>query len=1703
MLNLTLLPDKPRIEPQGLDLSSLPDKPNPFVSASKNLAPIVSQASKIVAQKVIMPVLSPNYYKGTKIPKVDMAEVMTAGLSYPAKIFPLKEQGVAQERESSGSARVMEEWGKAVTGQTIKSLNPVRIRALWRQGFKEADEGKPFGYEQLFTKLGYNPPAAKALSFLGNAVGTPSGYLYLMAASPAAYQTGKRVLINEIQNAREITAEVSANIDKAIKQGVLDRNAIMELKRTLPPETFDKISRLSKEMVKIVKTEPIGPLKPIPTPSAVEMPGVQNLGVKSIELGQVKVSAPEIPVSATKPPIVAPIAVKPIAEVAQVAGGIIKGLDVAKLPDKPKVKAKKPKSLLSEFKGVTHESLSEYDSKYKENGLLGLVRKKGNGGVGLDVKYQDLVDRGIILPAPENVNPGQWVYDKAMEAKGQLINRTSAEDQLIEEHLKQMEEKYEDARQRISETESAIEKETPEQTPEETLATADEELPEWVTEGTIAKPTGEGKVIDNLNPNGKVFTDYTPEVRATMPLGKNITTLDKTSNKSPDEMVTIYRGAGKGKEIVAGDFITTNKQLAKDYAGTGNIIEKKVKLSDILDDKTEPLGEEYIYRPKLSTPTGGKPTLEVQPTMPPKPLRPVTDQVEHGELLKELEARPKEKQQTFGEGYAKDKLEIWIENRIALKKSWAKQQKLPIDFTKWDDQSAQLFEKYAETKGLGADQLPQPKSYGEGMALEEGKVIPPEEHVSRVEMPEIVKMAVSLSGNFPKVKNLAKYLGYHKAGNISLDPKIFKNPYLAGNVLAHEIGHLADWLPDYVSARGNILGRIASLVKYMGSMIEALPESGEALLTDKERSRIRYRAVKEIGEKDKEGIKKRYKEMLQEEAESRGLITRDEVMVELKKLTQYWNPFTEVKGESYTEYRYKSKELYADAFSVLVNQPEKVKEIAPKFYKSWWAYLDKKEEVKQTFLELEDFLALGPGEKGRIREADIRNMFKKGEELFYELRNRYTLNRKNMWYKLKTELIDKNMPILEKLKEAENQGKKLNPEDNPKYFLEEYNYIGGKIKNLMEDINQDVVAPLIKIGASAEDLGEYLFLNRVVTERADIANPLGHNPKTAQDQLGYLKKTLGDKWDTLTKSAERFQQILKALLKQANEAGFYKEETFAEIITNPAYATFQVLDYLDDYVTPGVIHQIGTLKPIANPLVSTTLKMISLLRAIERIKTNNSVIKFIQKDFPGEIEQAKVRRFGKYKAELVEKEGFGIIKTREEGKLTGYYVDPYIAECLEYQPASTSNAVLGIFKFLNRSYFRPVYVGLNLGFQTFNLMRDFQRAWKLNPNVNFPKMLKTYKLATPIAFRRIWGAMPDSVIDEMQENGMLSFTYNNLMRGEGEENITEMEFILKQYDVIKKNPENPVKKIINWIEEIGDFIETLPKVAGYLSRLRTGQNIKEMAHEVRVYSGSPDFLRKGQGYEWYNNVFLFSNAIKEGFRGDIEGAFKNPKTRSAYWWRTAKLNILTKILMFLAAAGYFGKAIKDNYDKQSEYIKTNYITIPLGIFPNGKAFGIRIPQDEVGRLIGALFWKAINADIKDPVKTLGEVSSVMGGQIPSIAPTAELVVGTTQYLTGQSPYDFYRGRAVLTDDEKLAGGWYALKPMGGWVAGKLGINALNVQTRTGNENIWEKIKRFTPIVGRYFYISDYGKKEQDWERKEPRKKMQAERRLNLKELRKK
>jgi len=107
--------------------------------------------------------------------------------------------------------------------------------------------------------------------------------------------------------------------------------------------------------------------------------------------------------------------------------------------------------------------------------------------------------------------------------------------------------------------------------------------------------------LNSSNPTGSLFVDYDPHSR-TGPLGSGVTTLDKAKGVHPDDPVTIYRGAPHHqKSIAPGDFVTTDPQLAHDYAPTGHVLQTQVGHGDVVTDPDEWEGGEHIYRPRTAS----------------------------------------------------------------------------------------------------------------------------------------------------------------------------------------------------------------------------------------------------------------------------------------------------------------------------------------------------------------------------------------------------------------------------------------------------------------------------------------------------------------------------------------------------------------------------------------------------------------------------------------------------------------------------------------------------------------------------------------------------------------------------------------------------------------------------------------------------------------------------------------------------------------------------------------------------------------------------------------------------------------------------------------------------------------------------------------------------------------------------------------------
>ena len=916
--------------------------------------------------------------------------------------------------------------------------------------------------------------------------------------------------------------------------------------------------------------------------------------------------------------------------------------------------------------------------------------------------------------------------------------------------------------------------------------------------------------------------------------------------------------------------------------------------------------------------------------------------------------------------------------------------------------------------------------------------------ISAVEFPELVRIAKELSGDYPTLKHFKKALGrfYVKSGRIKLDYEIFKDPQLAAKVLAHEIGHLSDFLPEKKLARGNLVGRIATLNKH---------------------------------------LKRKFKDL-----------DNKVLRKELENLTQLWKPFNESDNPSFTKYRYSSKELYADAISILFNDPHLLQKEAPNFWKGFFDYYDAKPKVKTNFDEIWNLLTEGEEAIYKKRNKEVDKMFKRGEDGYVakivERKKRHT----SLLYQMKLLFDDRNTPIIEQIKKLKKQGKEIPAELNPNFAMHGLLYLDGKLKNYVNDNFQPIFSKAQKLEDGWNSLGKILFFERVINERGDLANPQGYSPDTAQSQLDKMQAEMSpEDWAVLTDLRDQYRGAVQRSIDNAEVNEYYTPELLKQMKANPAYATYQVIDYLDTYISPRVYQQMGTLKEVANPATATVMKLVSVFKAIERNNAKKLGMEFEKDNFPESIEKAKTRWNGKNMEIITKREaGKDLVVVIEKGKPQGYYLDQDVADVFNYTSNKTLEMAARVSRAVSQSqFYRPLFTTINLGFQTFNLWRDFWRYWKNVPDytleraiTSLPRAVFRYGQAVPSSLRRAINK-PDELVKQMENSKILGLTFNQLHRQELDTEQQQIERLLQQTGILPKTRRRKIYSPILWtldaIETVGDFIETLPKVAGYIE-LKDRMPKAEMEEFIRTSVGSPAFRVGGTFTPVTNNIFLFSNAIKEGVKTDFRIATSKNPSRAGFWWKNVLGTFLPKLIMAAIFYGLFGDDLKKMMRKVSEYDRTNYIIIPLGVDENGKTIYQRIPLDETGRLLGGLFWKSIvlskdrsQAGIED----IMEVLSFGAGQFPNLTPSFTGAGAVITYFSGRNPYDSFRGRHIIPDKEFNAGFDKSFPILLDWLAKNQGLGIVFPRYKPEDPTDLEKLLTapfLSNIIGRWIKVSDYG-----------------------------
>lgn len=995
-------------------------------------------------------------------------------------------------------------------------------------------------------------------------------------------------------------------------------------------------------------------------------------------------------------------------------------------------------------------------------------------------------------------------------------------------------------------------------------------------------------------------------------------------------------------------------------------------------------------------------------------------------------------------------------------------------------------ESVPKQKGLFGGSPASIGNYRDGTPIEVGHL----EEVHPIELPEMVDLARELMGKVPIIKSprFRPSLGGRPAGlfmpkgrgSIILNPEIFKGgAEQAAKTLSHEIGHLTDYLPEETLKRGNLLGRLLSLRKYM---------------------------------KDTFGLID---------------VKNSEIKKELKEVSKYWKPWDETKASpSFKNYRNSAVELYAEAVSVLFNSPGTLEKMAPKFYQEFFNNLDAKPEFKDNYFELQALLS---GDKSTLlehRRAGIQEMFSNADFKSADLQKIQQAERKergrNLWASFKFALKSNNQPVYDKVAKLQKMGVNIPDDENPEILFSDRNYIGNQIKADLRENLQPIKETLDKNEIGWNSLGEVLMYDRIIAgDRSEVANPRGITPKHAQELLDALHIELGnEKFDVLIQSADKYRGWLKSWAQKAFEAGMINEQTYADLEKNEKYSPFQVIEHMDNSLSWRIKGQVGTLKDINNPANAGIIKTISTIRAIERQKMTKSLVKMLDTHFSNEIEESKYIFTGKGKRPIEPKDQRGLITFYENGALKGRYVDKYIAQSVERDSVGKNLAVMTMFaplREISRKIIKPMFVVYNPGWIPFNAIRDFIRFWKNTPGLSMLGAMKRYVEASPVAKLKAFG-LPENMsvkqtealktLETLEKEKILSFTYNDINSGlEGED--AQVEAIMQRYDlkegqtsqgagafakvaeISKKIIPPQIKWLAEKIRQVGDYVETLPKVAGYYE-LKTKMKPGEMRLFIRRNIGSPDFFEKGYLTPIVNDIFLFSNPIIQGTFADI-GVATNPKTRSGFWWKTAKVNFLPKALMFAAILGVFGETIKKIMNGVSEYDRTNYTIIPLGIDDTtGKSIYLRIPQDETGRLFSGMFWKGITfykfvedksalGVSKAIAQDTSEIASFAAGQAPNLNPMITSVLTGLNFVSGRNPYDSFRGKNIISDTAFKAGGIYKTKEFLVWQWNNLGGNifkTFNVSSSPQDkQSPGEYILNFPiigNIIGRFIKFSNMG-----------------------------
>jgi len=619
-------------------------------------------------------------------------------------------------------------------------------------------------------------------------------------------------------------------------------------------------------------------------------------------------------------------------------------------------------------------------------------------------------------------------------------------------------------------------------------------------------------------------------------------------------------------------------------------------------------------------------------------------------------------------------------------------------------------------------------------------------------------MPGSLIKDYRGGKIAVEKTGYH----IGLNRILFVGKNSAekvGRTMAHELGHMFDFLPNNIMNKGNLLGRLYTLsYQFMGSFIDDMRvvDRGRKILNE-----LLPAAYAEL-KKNPDSVEAQNRiDKLQNEygaIKQTSKVIIGDIKKELVKVSKIMRPTLWTDNRpSKVEYRYKPSELYADYISALLTAPDMARREAPLFTSRFFDMMDNKPDVRRALIEIQQLLSGTRADILGLRSKHIMEMFGRSEDavvanlralraqdldIVDQVRSswmyRWEFSRNLYTDFLRSKRIAKRALIYkygwaQEMYKTNPEEFDKNPDLNPVFFMGQYDYLGNKVRTNLYQHFQPFYNKMREYELSTQEVSSALFLERISKDkgRDEIANPLGHDKVSAAELLKYLEGKWGkDKADKIFEVANGLREGLLSTFLEYEDLFSVDQIAHIKVMRQSGrgnfYAPFNTAYSMAATLPAGLYHQTGNLNDVNNIVHNILLKNIGVVYAGERNILHSKISKMLGNMFPEDIEKARmapspiritdedgvtITRIISVPVETHET-GRGNLYVLENGKRKLYYVPSQITESITYTGMAYSKQIADVGNAMTQ-FIKHSYTVFSPGFQLVNFFfRDLQKSLK-------------------------------------------------------------------------------------------------------------------------------------------------------------------------------------------------------------------------------------------------------------------------------------------------------------------------------------------------------------------------------------------------------